>query len=160
MRLMTLAGSIVALIAVTMTLPAQAKPADLKTQKVEGRQMAGMLVRSQQAHYLEESAFAKTIDDLMRQDDRFKSMSYRYQMTTFTQSKQPAVMILGRPTKRGLPTYVGLVRIIDLGNQEMTSMATLCESTRAAAVNVSARSLPKPQADGMPTCPTGFTSLR
>jgi hypothetical protein len=160
MRLITLTGSIVTLIAVTVTLPAQAKPVDLKTQKIEGRQMTGTLVRTQQAYYLEESAFAKTIDEMTRQDDRFKSMSYRYQMTTFTQSKQPAVMILGRPTKRGLPTYVGLVRIVDLGNQEMTSMATLCESNRATALSVSPQSLPKPQADGMPTCPTGFTSLR
>jgi hypothetical protein len=160
MRLMTLAGSIVALIAVTMTLPAQAKPADLKTQKIDGRQMTGTLVRSQQAYYLETSTFTPKFDDLMRQDDGFKSMSYRYQMTTFTQSKQPAVMILGRPTKRGLPTYVGLVRIVDLGNQEITSMATLCESNRATALSVSPQSIPKPQADGMPTCPTGFTSLR
>jgi type IV pilus assembly protein PilA len=160
MRLITLTGSIAALVAVTVTLPAQAKPADLKTQKVEGRQMAGMLVRSQQAYYLENSTFTPKFDDLMRQDDRFKSMSYRYQMTPFTQAKQPAVMILGRPTKPGLPTYVGVVRIVDLGNQEMTSTATLCESTRAAAINLSARSLPKPQADGYPTCPAGFTSLR
>ncbi len=160
MRLMTLTSSIVALIAVTAALPAQAKPADLKTQKTEGMQMTGTLVRSQQAYYLETSTFTPKFDDLMRQDDGYKSMSYRYQMTTFTQSKQPAVMILGRPTQRGLPTYVGLVRIVELGNQEMTSMATLCESTRAAAVTVSARSIPKPQADGMPTCPTGFTSLR
>jgi Type IV pilin-like G and H, putative len=160
MRLITLTGSIAALIAVTAALPAQAKPADRNTQKVEGRQMAGMLVRSQQAYYLENSAFAKTIGEMMRQDDRMKSLPYRYQMTPFTQAKQPAVMILGRPTKPGLPTYVGVVRIVELGNQEMTSTATLCESTRAAAINLSARSLPKPQADGYPTCPAGFTSLR
>ncbi len=154
------AGAIAALIALTATLPAQAKPADLKAQMIEGQQMAGTLVRSQQAYYLENSTFTPKFDDLMGRNNGFKGLSYRYQMTPFTQAKQPAVMVLGRPTKRGLPTYVGLVRIVDLGNQEMTSMATLCESSRAGAVNLSARSLPKPQADGMPTCPTGFTSLR
>jgi Type IV pilin-like G and H, putative len=159
MRLTTIAGSIAVLIAVTATLPAQADPADLKTQKIEGRQMTGTLVRTQQAYYLEESAFAKTIEAMARQDNRLKSLSYRYQMTTFTQAKQPAVMILGRPTKRGLPTYVGLVRIVDLGNQETTSMAIVCESTRAAAIYISPGSLPKPQADGMPTCPTGFFNV-
>jgi hypothetical protein len=160
MRLMTLTGPIAALIAVTATLPAQAKPADLKTQKIEGKQMTGYLVRSQQAYYLENSTFAKTIGEMTGRNDRMKSIGYRYQITTFTQAKQPAVMIWGRPTKPGLPTYVGLVRIVELENQDLTSMATLCESTRAAAVNVSPRSIPKLQIDGTPTCPTGFTALR
>jgi Type IV pilin-like G and H, putative len=160
MRLITLTGSIVALIAVTAALPAQAKPADLKAQKNEGLYKVGYLIRSQQAYYLEKDAFAKTIAGLGPQDDDFKDINYRYQMTTFTQAKQPAIMILGRPTKPGLPTYLGLVRIVNLGHQDFTSMAMLCESTRATAVTVRTQSLPKPQADGIPTCPTGFTALR
>jgi type IV pilus assembly protein PilA len=173
MRLITrlATGMIVALASATVILPTQAaqpaapKPAakptiDLKAQKTEGKQMTGTLVRHQQAYYLENSAFASTIDQMMRPSDRSKATSYRYQMTPFAQSQQPAVMILSRPTKRGLPTYVGLVRIVELGNKDVTSMAIVCESTRAAAVSISAGSIPKPQADGMPTCPTGFTSLR
>jgi hypothetical protein len=158
MRLMTLAGSIVALIAVTMTLPAQAKPADLKTQKIDGRQMTGTLVRYQQAYYLENSAFAKTIADLGPLD-QFKAAHYRYQMTQFTQVKQRTVMIVGRPTKPGLPTYLGLVRIMDMGNQSMTTIARICESTRATAVSVTQRSVPVPNADGSSICPTGFTEV-
>jgi Type IV pilin-like G and H, putative len=77
---MTLAGTIVALIAVTAALPAQAKPADLKPHKVEGKQMTGYLMRSQQAYYLENAAFATNLNDLGRQDDLSKITSYRYQM--------------------------------------------------------------------------------
>jgi hypothetical protein len=150
--------AIVALIAVIATLPAQADPVYPNTQKLEGKETTAQLLRHQQAYYLETSAFAKTVDDL-RMANNYKIKSYRYQMTTFTQAKQPAVMILSRPTKSGRPTYVGLVRIVDAGNQEMTSMATMCESTRSAAINVTPRSIPQPQVNGTPTCPSGFRSL-
>jgi Type IV pilin-like G and H, putative len=162
MRLMTLSltGTIVALIAVTAALPARAKPADLKTQKVEGKQMAGYLMRSQQAYYLENAAFATNLNDLGRQDDLSNLTSYRYQMRVAPNAG--GVMIIGRPTKSGLPTYLGLVRGTKSADpNEAMTVGAVCESIRAQAVSPPSWSMiPKLKSNSFElACPRGFKAL-
>jgi Type IV pilin-like G and H, putative len=174
MRLMTLlAGcTIVALASATLTLPAQAatpaakstapkKPTiGLKAQKAEGRQMTGTLIRTQQAYYLENSAFATNLNDLVgRQNDLSKITSYRYQIRVVPNA---GVMIIGQPTKSGLPTYLGLLQLTDSPNSnEAMTVAAVCESIRAQAVSPpSWNMIPKLKSNSFElACPRGFKAL-
>jgi type IV pilus assembly protein PilA len=146
-------GSITTLMAVMVMLPAAAKPPAPLGQKTQGRLMTGTLLRYQQAYYLENSVFTKTIDDLAP-PETFKTQGYRHQMTLFTQLSRLTVMIVSQPTKPGLPTYVGLVRSSDYGPIDL-----LCESTRATAISVSQKLIEPADSEGSSTCPTGFVAL-
>jgi Type IV pilin-like G and H, putative len=162
---------IVALASATVILPTQAakpaapKPAakptiDLKAQKTEGKQMTGTLTRSQQAYYLENAAFATNLNDLGRQDNLSKITSYRYQMRVAPNAG--GVMIIGRPTKSGLPTYLGLVQGTKSADpNEAMTVGAVCESIRAQAVSPPSWSMiPKLKSNSFElACPRGFKAL-
>jgi prepilin-type N-terminal cleavage/methylation domain-containing protein len=121
-------------ILAAIALPAFLNQAN-KAKQSEAKQYVGTLMRSQQAFYLEKSAFATDIDAMGRpvvsQTD-----NYKYEPLVITDIGGPTetVNINGESRKPALKAYVGGVTLLKVAvTSEATTAALLCEAKEPKA---------------------------
>lgn len=103
---------------------------DLKRQanearESEGRNYVGAMSRAQQAHHLEYSKFATSIEDLglgINPD----SENYRYQVVP-QGNQQESVMITAQAKRPDLKSYTGAVAVVKQNGEDLT-VAGICET--------------------------------
>lgn len=111
-----------------------------KAKQSEGKQYVGTLMRSQQAFYLEEAAFATDINALGRPVVS-ETENYKYEPINITDGSGPTatVNIHGESRKPALKSYVGGVTLLKVAvTSEATTGALLCEANVPQAVRATA----------------------
>jgi hypothetical protein len=98
--------------------------------EAEARQQVGAMTRAQQAYFLENNRFATLIEELGR-GFRPNTMGYSY---SIVQGNQSAIQY-GISQKVNLKSYVGAAAIVQISNNEATSIAIVCESIQAGTGN-------------------------
>jgi len=130
-----------------------------KAKQSEARQYVGSLMRSQQAYFLEKSAFTSDID-LLGKPVASETENYKYPMTVSAKgTTTETVVIDGESKKAALKPYVGGVALSKVtATSEATTSALLCENNAPlagkAAPVTQAGITASPQA-----CPAGTTAL-
>jgi len=130
-----------------------------KAKQSEARQYVGSLMRSQQAYYLEKSAFASTID-LLGRPVASETENYKYPMAiSGLATTTETVVIDGESKKPALKPYVGGVALSKVtATSEATTSALLCENNEpkigTATALTQANITTSPQ-----TCSAGTTPL-
>jgi type IV pilus assembly protein PilA len=150
--------SLIALIGLSAAMPATASELAKKNKAAatEALQVTGMMVRGQQAYYLEESIFAKNFKEIGGSKD--ETPHYRYRI--FPSSKSDTYVMVGAvPKRQGLPTYLGLVNVEKVG-QEWTTYGMVCRSTQAKAITPNWSMIAKPKPQSGFVCPAGFKGVR
>jgi len=124
--------------------------------QAEAKQYVASMMRAEQAHYLEKGTFSNNLNDLGL-GIKPETKNYRYRIFLY-RDRAKAAMLAGIPKKAGIKTYIGFVNVAKIpGNNELTTITTLCESNEARPL------LPKmpssfPNA-GAAECPTGFQTI-
>jgi type IV pilus assembly protein PilA len=130
-----------------------------KAKQSEARQYVGSLMRSQQAYYLEKSAFTTDID-LLGKPIASQTENYKYPMTvTGKGTTTETVVIDGESLKAALKPYVGGVALSKVtATSEATTSALLCENN--APLVGKAPPVTQEGITGSPqACPGGTTAL-
>jgi hypothetical protein len=152
--------SLIALIGFSAAMPATASELAKKnkTASTQAKQVMGTILRGQQAHYLEESVFAKNLKDL-GVNLKESTASYNYKIIPSSQPDK-YLMVTAMPKQQGLPTYLGLVNVEEWKSGEFMTIATLCHSTQAKAISPSWSMIAKPKPQAGLVCPSGFKEVR
>ncbi len=96
-----------------------------KRKQAEPKAYVGMMVRSEQAYFLEQGKFTSSLNEL-QVGIPSESTDYRYALTLQDGSPQP-VMITAVPKKSGLKSYTGVVFVSEV-NQEASTVGQICET--------------------------------
>jgi Type IV pilin-like G and H, putative len=104
------------------TLSSIATPAE---SEIEAKQTIGMLVRSQQAYYLENNRFATNFDEFGR-NIRPSNFAYDYSI----QATDRFAVQYGVSRRSDLKSYVGAAAIIAIIGGDFTSTAIVCENIK------------------------------
>jgi type IV pilus assembly protein PilA len=140
-----------AIIGATLAIaqaPTQAQATRAK--QSEGKQVAGAIVRSQQAYYLENSKFATSFQELGNPSLNRSFPNYKFSITKLGEN---FTQVNAVPKLSSLKSYVGFV-YIEEKNKEAISIASLCESNRPSSI------VPKLSITNKKLkCPTGYTDL-
>lgn len=122
----------------------------------QARTIVGTLTRGQQAYYLENTKFAKTIKEIglpLNNEDK----SYRYQVIS-GKPENTKVMLLATPKRKGLTAFVGLVNVsVIKESQEATTLAVVCQSNQ---LTQQIPDFPTIAPDAQPTCPSGYQEIK
>jgi type IV pilus assembly protein PilA len=128
--------------------PTQAQA--IRAKQSEGKQVAGAIVRSQQAYYLENNKFATSFQELGNTSLNRTSPNYKFSITKLGEN---FTQVNAVPKLSNLKSYVGFV-YIEEKNKEAISIASLCESNRPSST------VPKLSITNKKLkCPTGYTDL-
>jgi type IV pilus assembly protein PilA len=125
-----------------------------KAKQSEARQYVGALVRSQQAHYLENSEFASDIAE-MGAPVASDTTNYEYKMTADNKAAASANAIVnGTSKKDALKSYVGGVFLgVVTATSEATTSAIVCENKAPGKTAAGSPTAPK-KAGEAPECAT------
>lgn len=123
-------------ILAAIALPAFLNQAN-KAKQSEAKQYVGALMRSQQAYYLEKSAFTSDHNQLAKPVSS-QTDNYKYPMTpTNTTDTTAFVLVDGVSQKAALKSYQGGVALaLVTDTSEATTTALLCEAKQPQAVKV------------------------
>ncbi len=113
-------------ILAAIALPAFLNQAN-KAKQSEAKQYVGALMRSQQAYFLEKSAFTDQFTDLAK-PVASQTENYKYVMTK-TAGTDAIVNVQGNTLKPPLRSYIGGVALTSAGgtSNETTTSALMCE---------------------------------
>jgi prepilin-type N-terminal cleavage/methylation domain-containing protein len=123
-----------------------------KGKQAEAKQYVGSLNRAQQAYYVENTAFASSVENvgigIKTQTD-----NYTYDIGGTFSGTTAEVTNKGTSNKDALRSYAGVAYLTTLGaNSETSALATLCEATSAGTA-------PVDDATGG-SCPENFAELK
>jgi uncharacterized protein YjbI with pentapeptide repeats len=122
----------------------------------QAKTIVSTLVRGQQAYYLENTKFAKTIKEIglpLNNEDK----SYRYQIV-MGKPENTKVMLLATPKRKNLTAFMGLVNIgVIKDSQEATTLVVVCQSNQ---LTQQVPDFPTIAADAQPTCPAGYQDVK
>lgn len=156
----TLIELTVVMLIVTM-LSAIALPSFLnqanKAKQSEAKTYTGTFLRAQQAYYLEQHAFAATLD-LLSAGIPTQTANYQYLADGPYNIAAPDenIVIFGNSLKAPLKSYTGMVQVGMLtGSGEVTTLMSLCESNSPGLGSIPA---PVPATNG-PVCSPGTAAI-
>ncbi|WP_448563582.1 type IV pilin-like G/H family protein [Trichothermofontia sp.] len=156
----TLIELTVVMLIVTM-LSAIALPSFLnqanKAKQTEAKTYTGAFIRAQQAYYLEQHAFAPTLE-LLSVSIPTQTVNYQYSAHGPYNVAAPNenMIILGQSLKTPLKSYVGMVQVGTMtGSSEVSTLAILCESNSPGLGSIPA---PTAAANG-PVCSSGTVPI-
>ncbi len=136
-------------ILMAIALPAFLTQAD-RARESEAKTYVGAMSRAQQAYFLENGAFAQSIEEL--QIGPLTSTIYRY--TLDVDASGTSVLITAVPPEDPINHYVGSVFVVGDSPETMTTVAQICESPETFTV------APTFNAEtGAIDCPPGSTPL-
>jgi type IV pilus assembly protein PilA len=126
-----------------------------KAKQSEAKQYVGAIVRAEQAHFLENTKFATSFDELSKLV-KADTTNYKY---TFVGAKPDTEVVVNGTTNNAnaLKSYSGAVKVVKVGGagatkDDATTAATVCETSGPSATTV------VPVADGATAaarCPGG-----
>ncbi len=128
-----------------------------KAKQAEARTYTGTFLRAQQAYYLEQHAFAATLD-LLSAGIPTQTANYQYLADGPYNIAAPDenIVIFSNSLKAPLKSYTGMVQVGTLtGSGEVTTLMSLCESNSPGLASIPA---PVPAANG-PVCSPGTTAI-
>lgn len=127
-----------------------------KARQSEGKSYVGSMNRAQQAYLLENSKFATSIKELQL---GIKSETDNYVYKIVPQSVPERVMNIAQAKREGINSYVGLVYITKVGNDNIT-ISKLCETSQSLSKPPEMPKLAKDTSKSADIkCPSGFKSL-
>ena len=134
-----------------------------KAKQAEAKTYTGTLNRVQQAHFLEKSRFAGTLEELADPVPA-ETENYLYGFSSVNPTDSGAVSLSvsshGTSKKDPLKSYVGMAAVTStIASGESTTTAVLCEADAPKAIQAAD---PTPPADGtadQPTCAEGTKGL-
>jgi type IV pilus assembly protein PilA len=122
-----------------------------KAKQSEARSYVGTLVRSQQAHYLENSEFGSSVVSIGAPVSD-ETTNYKYEMSDITSGAKAQVIVHGESQKDALKSYVGGVFLgIVTQTSEATTTAVVCEKITPAKGRATAPTAPTVAGDA-PKC--------
>ena len=133
-----------------------------KAKQAEAKTYTGTLNRVQQAHFLEKTRFAGTLEELANPvPPETDNYSYGFSSVNPPESEvSRSVSNYGTSKKDSLKSYVGMTAVTSpIVNGESTTTASLCEADAPKAIQAAD---PTPHEDGtaeQPTCAEGTTKL-
>lgn len=125
----------------------------------EGPTYTGSMNRAQEYYFKENNQLTTNLDEL---ELGIKSQTKNYVYKIVSQSNPQSAMHIGQAKRRGIKSYVGLVYVIKVG-EENTTITQLCKSIKDLPLSK------LPQIPKLPKnatkyedvkCPSGFKSLR
>jgi len=122
--------------------------------QTEARNNVGSLNRASQAYYLERGEFTSSIAELgIGVPD--ETTNYKYTIDVI--DKKQLVKVIATSKKEGLKSYLGVVFLVKINNQDITQ-ATVCESLQPTTATP-----PRPSNVGLDSgtqaCPDGYRDL-
>jgi DNA-dependent RNA polymerase auxiliary subunit epsilon len=134
-------------------IAAREKSEALYMKQMAGRATVKSLLLGEQAHYLENSRFTESVNDLELNLEP-ETEDYKFNITLEDAAK---VVVTGAAKNGGLNSYTGAVYYTQAtGTEESTALSILCATDKPS------RSAPKsPQiANGVATCPAGSSEVK
>lgn len=132
-----------------------------KARQTEAKTYVGSLNRSQQAYFLEQNKWAKTIEETAI-GIKAETENYRYNIQKIDSIKTvniknyPEITVqTGLAKKEGLKSYLGIVYLSAVAGGETVSLSVRCESNEPTTKEAG---LPKFDGKAM-QCPDGYKSL-
>lgn len=122
-----------------------------KARAMEAKVYVGSMSRGQQAHYLENQAFAASIEELQL---GLSTESPNYTYTMAVQPEGTSVLIQATPIEDPLTHYVGAVFAVGETPATATTITQICESSQAIEPAMPVLNA----ATGTVDCPPGSTS--
>lgn len=132
-----------------------------KARQSEAKTYVGSLNRVQQAYFLEKNKWAKTIDETAI-GIKAETENYRYNIQNIDSIKTvniknyPGITVqTGTSKKEGLKSYLGAVYLSGTSNNDLTTIAILCESNEPTTKGAG---LPKFDGKAL-QCPDSYKSV-
>ncbi len=133
--------------------PSQEKPAN--NPQSEAKQIVGAMNRAQQAYFLENGKFAKTIQELQIGIES-TTENYRYRIVSQGKNNQSVVQT-ATAKKPDLKSYTGIVFIRKIKGETLTNTA-ICETVKPATQAPAIPKIPTKASQGV-QCPAGSILL-
>jgi type IV pilus assembly protein PilA len=124
-----------------------------KARQTEAKQNIAVVIRGQQLHYSETSAFAPTFNQLalgnsLQGDDTMNTKSYAYQMTISSTLDERFMSMTASTLDKTWKSYAGALSVEKTGSQNSTWSSILCSAKIPG--------IPAPTLIDTVNCPTGF----
>jgi type IV pilus assembly protein PilA len=124
-----------------------------KARQTEAKQNISVVIRGQQMHYSEVSAFATTFDQLalgnsLQGSDTMATKNYTYQMATSSTDDERFMSMTASTLDKTWKSYAGALSVVRTGSQNSTWTNILC-GAKIPGILATAPT-------DTVTCPTGF----
>jgi len=133
-----------------------------KAKQAEAKTYTGTLNRVQQAHFLEKTRFAGTLEDLANPVPA-ETANYSYGFSSVNPPDSAitlSVSSYGTSKKDPLKSYVGMAAVTStIASGESTTTAILCEANTPKATQAPNPNAPADGTNDRPTCGDGTTAL-
>lgn len=154
-KLITSALLLGTLSSTSATVNAQTSIQVNKAREAEGRQNMGAMTRAQQAYYLENNKFSRTIQEL-GVGIRPETDNYRYRIVPQGNQTQ-RVMMTAQAKRSGLRSYTSAVFVVKVRNESLT-VGAICQTDKPSSTPPTLPGAPRSGSTQI-QCPAGSQRL-